>query len=597
MNIAFFETSYQAAARAEKAASKEGDRLSLARLASFCLILFAASMGYDLRHPAWYILTCCDVLAFLFFLKKHRQSLHRQVFLRSRQTVLQQYSARFSTDWHAFRDNGNQFMTEEATQARDLDILGKNSLYQYLCAANTSEGKKKLAALLLQDAPAKDEIVNRQAAVRELTEKLTFSLELQTRGNLLSQSAHKKTSLDSARWLPYLETPPTVAAKGYSLLRLGLPIATLWAIGLAASGFTPVPAIALIFLQLTLSGFSHGKNTASLQPLFALYQNMRHYEQIFSFLESASFSSPYLRELQKHLRTDGGACRKIRRLSAIGECVNMRYNFIFYLIGNSLLLWDFQCIHAFSLWRRAYGADIGKWFAALGEIEALLSLSILGQVKKTYKFPLILSDDAPRIQAKSIYHPLLEEGTAIANPVSFTAQTCIITGSNMSGKTTFLRSVGINAILAYAGAPVCAEQFEISLMRLFTSIRVEDDISKGISTFYAELLRIKAMVVYSAEKRPMLVLIDEIFKGTNSADRIVGATATVKKLTRPWNITLVSTHDFELCDLARRHEGAVNNYHFSEFYTNDEIHFDYRLKSGRCRTTNAKYLLRMAGIL
>lgn len=167
----------------------------------------------------------------------------------------------------------------------------------------------------------------------------------------------------------------------------------------------------------------------------------------------------------------------------------------------------------------------------------------------------------------------------------------------MSGKTTFLRSVGSNLVLAYAGGVVLAKEFDASLMKILTSIRVEDNVNKGISTFYAELLRIKQMTDYNNKKRPMICLIDEIFKGTNSADRIICATESIKKLSNPWSITLVSTHDFELCDLAKNKDVNAVNYHFSEYYKDDKIHFDYNIKSGPCVTTNAKTLLKMVGIV
>ena len=167
----------------------------------------------------------------------------------------------------------------------------------------------------------------------------------------------------------------------------------------------------------------------------------------------------------------------------------------------------------------------------------------------------------------------------------------------MSGKTTFLRSIGINLVLAYAGGPVLASSFNTSIMKILTSIRVEDNVNKGISTFYAELLRIKEMTEYNKHERPMICLIDEIFKGTNSADRIICATESIKKLSQPWSITLVSTHDFELCNLESDKSINAVNYHFAEYYQNNEIKFDYNIQEGRCVTTNAKVLLKMVGIV
>ena len=167
----------------------------------------------------------------------------------------------------------------------------------------------------------------------------------------------------------------------------------------------------------------------------------------------------------------------------------------------------------------------------------------------------------------------------------------------MSGKTTYMRTLASSLVLAYAGAPVCAKSFACTPMAIFTSIQVHDDQSQGISTFYAELLRIKQMVDFSQKQTPMFICIDEIFKGTNSADRIIGAREAIKRLTRPYAITLVSTHDFELCDLQSDNDIPVTNYHFAEYYENNKIKFDYKIKNGRCQTTNAQYLLKMAGIL
>ena len=167
----------------------------------------------------------------------------------------------------------------------------------------------------------------------------------------------------------------------------------------------------------------------------------------------------------------------------------------------------------------------------------------------------------------------------------------------MSGKSTFMRTLALNAVLAYAGGTVMAKNFRISPMRIFTSMRVRDDVSEGISSFYGEILRIKQMVAWSEQEKPMLVLVDEIFKGTNSADRIIGAEAAIKKLSRPWMMTIVTTHDFELCALADSPEVGGKNYHFEEHYDGDTIAFDYKIRPGRCRTTNAQHLMRIAGLL
>lgn len=193
-------------------------------------------------------------------------------------------------------------------------------------------------------------------------------------------------------------------------------------------------------------------------------------------------------------------------------------------------------------------------------------------------------------------HPLINEKERVVNDFALEDQICIVTGSNMSGKTTLLRTIGVNLVLAYAGAAVCAKGFTCSILDIFTSMRINDDLNSGISTFYAELLRIKTIIEYSKKKQPMLFLIDEVFRGTNSRDRVTGAKNVLMNLNKGWIIGLISTHDFELCDFENDVSGRIFNMHFTETYTDGEIRFDYKLREGRCKTANAKYLMKMVGI-
>ena len=286
----------------------------------------------------------------------------------------------------------------------------------------------------------------------------------------------------------------------------------------------------------------------------------------------------------------------LRRLARLAAAVSWRRNFFFYFLANGLFVFDFAAGLLFERWCRREGARLAPALAVWHECEVLLSLSTLAVTQTRTVFPVFLEGEAPRLTATALRNPLLPEESAVANDAALTAGTTIITGSNMSGKTTWLRTLGMNAVLAWAGAPVCAAAFSLSPLALYTSIRVDDSLAEGMSTFYAELLRIKEMVEAEKTGRPLLLLIDEIFKGTNSADRITGARAALAHLTNAHSITLVSTHDFELCDLEVP-GGRVRNAHFEEQYQDGKIAFDYRLRAGRCQTTNAVYLLRLVGIL
>lgn len=205
------------------------------------------------------------------------------------------------------------------------------------------------------------------------------------------------------------------------------------------------------------------------------------------------------------------------------------------------------------------------------------------------------------MNCEELFHPLIAQDKVQANSANLSAGITIVTGSNMSGKTTFLRTLAINLALAYMGAPICGKSLSAGYMKLFTSMRVTDDVAHGISTFYAEIMRIKAMADYRENRLPMLCLIDEIFKGTNSADRIVGATEAIRRLAGDCCMTIVSTHDFELCEICDMDGNPAKNYHFEEYYEETEegskLCFDYKIKNGRCTTTNAREILRMAGFV
>jgi len=253
-------------------------------------------------------------------------------------------------------------------------------------------------------------------------------------------------------------------------------------------------------------------------------------------------------------------------------------------------------VTAFMRWRVDAANHLRTWIDAWSEVEVLMSLASIGQTRTVYCFPTFYEEEEPHLCVEGLTSLLVADAKGVPNDVELTAGTTIITGANMSGKTTWIRTLAAAVIVAYSGAPVCAKSFSVSRLAVMTSIRVNDDISRGVSTFYAELMRIKSMIEYTERNLPMLCCIDEIFKGTNVNDRVVGAKEAIRRLTNDNTITLVTTHDFQLCDMVSENS-RIANAHFEEYYEGDEIKFDFKLRKGRTHTTNAKYLLRMAGII
>lgn len=506
--------------------------------------------------------------------------------------VLQDVLRRKNNGWKAFQDTGSEFLQEENTQAYDLDLFGDASLYQYLCVAKTVYGRERLAELLSAQQQSRKAMQSRSAAVQECARKTTFTFTLIQLLKLYERHGQRKKRSTMEHILSYMEEEQVQYPRIVRMLCALVSALTLMTLLLFLSGiihYGPVLILATVSLCLSLLFFmKHAQQLSGVAPLAYLIED---YERIFHLIEETAFQSDALCRIRSDVEE---ACAAIKKLRRILMLVQLRSNSILFFLVNAFGLLDFQCVIALQDWRQRYGRTLRIWLQDIGELESYLSLAQLNLAKEA----VCIADSTPKppyLHAVNIVHPLLEEGSAVANSITIDNGTYIITGSNMSGKTTFLRTLGINLVLMHAGAGVCADSFCAGSMNLFTSMRVHDNVSEGISTFYAEILRIQQMNEASRKQEPMLVLIDEIFKGTNSADRIYCATSAIRHLHQPWIITLISTHDFELCELSGDPAIRAVNYHFSEYYEKDRICFDYRLKEGKCITTNARELMRLAG--
>lgn len=571
--------------------ARQNSLYTILRTIFFLGMIFAFAAGYDGLSGAAAV-GLFLLLLFLVLVRSHNRLHSRQALLDSHQTVVSFLLDRFNGKWKNSSETGETFLHADRPQEKDLHIFGTASLYQYLCFARTLRGRKRLARALTPLPPTVAKITARQQAVAELIAHPRLCLNLAARGALLPDGHDTTDLLDGLK----KELPASSHAMFRNRTAWILPALTMLSLVLAGLDklSVSVPGI-LAALQFLIAMLFFRQNQQILSPLMKLRHELHHYEALFRELEDTSFQSPALCAMHEQLKKTG-ASKSLHRLAVLTDRAAMSRNLFFFLFANTLLLWDCHCSAAFMCWREKAAANLPDWIDSWSEMEVLLSLSVIGHTRHTWTFPFF-SEGSPSLTAHSITSLLIAEDLAVPNHADFGAETCIITGSNMSGKTTYLRTLASSAILAYAGAPVCAEHFSLTPMPVFTSIQVSDDLSQGISTFYAELLRIKNMVEVSRRKTPLFLCIDEIFKGTNSADRIVGASEAIRHLTRPWCITLVTTHDFELCELRSPNDVPVKNYHFEEYYEDNKIKFDYTIKPGRCQTTNARYLLKMAGII
>lgn len=500
---------------------------------------------------------------------------------------------RINGEWSSFDDSGAEFEDNNHPFTSDLDIFGEHSLFQWMNTAVTYSGRQLLKNWL--DTPSRDiEVVkSRQSAAKELAALVDWRQGFQAEAKLQEKEYKDPQPLfDWAKKSASFYTKPVII---YIAGFLPLLTIILFAAALLFKFSFLIPA-AFAIVQMILVGLRYldGDNTLSEIDPFA--KSIKAYRSMLELFETQEFQSDYLNQLQESLKDEkgNGAQMQIYQLERITDRLGVRHSQL-YLIINILFLWDYRCLIAVEKWRINSGSYLEKWINVLAELEALASLALIAYDHPDWAIPQ-LYDDQPRLFVSQAGHPLLPEDR-ICNDIGTMreGQVYLITGSNMSGKSTLLRTAGINLVLAYAGAPVCAKEFHCSIFSIYTSMRIRDDLRSNISSFYAELLRIKKMIDAAKRDESVFFLLDEIFRGTNSRDRHAGARVLVSQLSDEGAVGLVSTHDVELGNLADENN-KIKNFHFREEYVKGQLQFDYKLRPGISNTRNAVYLMKMAGI-
>lgn len=531
---------------------------------------------------------------FIYLIIKHNKLINNRKYSRAMVEINKASLERLGKGWIGFEDTGKEFIDENHRYSSDLDIFGKGSLFQLINVTNTYLGRLRLRNVLTPEEIDVEEIAYRQEAIKEISLKLSWRQRFEAEGKIASDKPKNPEKLIC--WGKNIKN--FYCSSGSAVFFRLLPLVTSIVILLSFAGIVPRyfrPMFICIHVLLLIPG--NKERTEALNTIFEYRETINGYEGLIRLLERGKFKARLINELKNDMFNDEGqgALLQIKRLSSIAGNISDRANF-FYIIFNILFLLDYQFMFLLEGWKQKSGKDIEKWLNSIAEFEALSSLSVLKYDNPEWTTPIV-QDRFCGIEAKEAGHPLLGK-ERVCNDITMIKPDAIvmITGSNMSGKSTFLRTVGINLVLAYAGASVCAREFKCSIMDIYTCMRVSDNLEKNISSFYAEILRIKMIVKAVSERKQIFFLLDEIFKGTNSIDRHQGAKVLVNQLLRDGAIGMVSTHDLELGDLEKESKGRIKNYHFREDFRNNKLHFDYRLRTGISTTRNAMYLIRMAGI-
>ncbi len=594
------------------------NRLSLWRLVSAAAAAVAFYFGYTHGAFFYYLLSALSAACFVILVSWDIRLKKRLCDLADYQAVIHDYQARLGDGWKQFPVHGARYLEGRDAWAHDLDIFGKHSLYQYLCTACTVFGQDQLVYWLSQpqqpgtgsgDAAGSrknsqqnadaSSLHSRQQAVAELAQKTGFTLNFEAAARKLRAQSYDASKKLLDDFFDSLEQAPEKDVSFISrILMFAVPLFTIGSLLCYLLGIGRDASLACFsvsaMLQLTASFAGYWRNNKLLAPVYRMNQTAAPYRRLFALLLQESFESPYLQHLQHELSHSQDA---FQELESICASVVTRHNAYAAFLLNSFFSYDFHCARRYLQWKKKYRTAVRAWMQAAGCAEALISLGVIARTKQAHTMPVVTDCKKPELSVTGLRHPLLKEAGAVGNDFAMPHHTCIITGSNMSGKTTFLRSIGVSLILAYAGGYCTALSLRVSRMAVCTSMRTADDINEGISTFYAELLHIQKIIETSKKQAPMIALIDEIYKGTNSKDRVFAAAETVKKLAKPYVLTMLTTHDLELCSMEEDAGVDAANYHFCEHYHKNQILFDYKIRKGKCTTANARYLLQMAGIL
>jgi hypothetical protein len=581
--------------------------ISAVRAVVFLGAIVALIIGLKDNVPFFTAAGICLAIVFMILVKKHEKLATAQMLKKAELEVTDRYVQRFDDGWRDFPDDGSEFLQKNDTVPVDIDLLGKASVYQLINTAHTPNGRGRLAEALRELPEVKaGELKERNAAVYELGQNVDFAIAFETLGQELERHQKRKKGININEFQGFCMDDEKGDMPGWAkLVRIIFPAAFFLLLILGITGVCGLgPAVIMFFITLCFSWITKSVTDSVIAPFYSISFAITDYKKMMELISDTEFESSRLKKLKKLYSGKDGVLPAFAKLNAICQAYNIVFNPLVHQVLSGILLWDYQLAHSTAKWKKRYGSKVGEAFDGIYEMEFLLSLSVLPKIRNTVTAKLEADVTAENtglsLTARGVYHPLISSDRVVENDANLKSGITIITGSNMSGKTTFLRTVAVNLALAYIGAPVCAKEFSAAYMKIFTSMRVTDDVANGISTFYAEILRIKAMAEFKEStggKVPMLCMVDEIFKGTNSADRIVGAKEAIKRLAGAASMVVVSTHDFELCTVEDENHNPAVNYHFEEYYEDDKLMFDYKIRDGRCTTTNARAILKMAHIL
>jgi hypothetical protein len=580
--------------------SRTSRLISTSRLVTFVgafAIMCARGFGY---LPEWFTwlgvaLAASFVVLVVWHVRLDRIERKVRAAIDFHRWALERIEGRFET----YPSRGDRFASDEHPYTADLGIFGPSSIFQLIDSTQTRRGEEYLAKWLAEPS-AREAVLERQKAVRELVGKEATRESLFVEGALVAAERPNPDPLIAwAEGDPRLE-PPSVSR----VVAFAVPLASLSLYVLGLLGYVPSNVwLGALGAQWAYSLVLLSKIDPIASAVSSREGALARFRSMLEIVEKERFDAPLLQRQQSDLSPAAGgrkASAEIRSLSNVVSFLDARHNEVFRFFIGPLVMWDVHCVLALETWRKRAGKHVRRWLEVIGEVEALASLAGYAHDHPEHAWPTF--SETPAFRAAGLGHPILDPRALVRNDVALRGPgtALLVTGSNMSGKSTLLRSMGVNAVLAMTGAPVVANELVTSTFEVRTSMWAKDSLAKGVSHFYAELQKLKRVVDGIGRERPLFFLLDEILQGTNSRERVIGARSVLRHLLERQAMGAVSTHDVGLLDLPPELDARLDKVHFEEQVQEKNgksvMSFDHRLRQGVVRSTNALRLMKLVGI-
>jgi hypothetical protein len=599
MNKEKLKERYLGSAKSYSSLEKKEEKIliiiSFLRFITFFGGLILIWTGFLNNIASGIILIGLITILFLYLLKLFSIHSGRKVFLGNLVSINQNEANALSGDLSAF-ESGSSFADIRHDFSFDVDLFGASSLFQFINRTVTEYGRNILASWLSDPFTLSDELLPRQETIRELALKDKWRQEFMAAG--------MKTPLEKSEisgLLKWMEERTVIKSSSFRRFMIFfLPISATVSLLLGLTGIMTYSVFVIIFMtNLLYIAMGIKRTNAIHNTLSRKYNFLSSMNGLLKAFEKESFNSQRLNEISMNIYGKGvSASVSVRKLGRLIQSFDSRMNMITGFVLNGLLLWDYHCIYKLEKWKSEYKSLFALWLEMIGQVDAYVSLGNYAFNNPDFTFP-VRSDKPYFFSAKNLGHPLIDENKRICNDFTIerNGTVCIISGANMAGKSTFLRTVAVNYILGMIGAPVGATEMNFIPVKLFTSMRTTDSLSDNESYFYAELRRLKTLKSRIEKREPVFFILDEILKGTNSADKSTGSKLFLQRMVEYGGTGLLATHDTSLGKLESDHQGVIINKCFEIEIIGNNIRFDYKIQDGITQKMNAVFLMKQMGIL